>query len=318
MKIMSKLGNETLLRHEKTAFVCSRKTPDGLEYLVGKWMLGLSPERDCVMCGNQSPMERAVFTTLLQRGIPTILCLAEAMPGRWSDDVRTALGEGRLLVVTHCDASVHNVTARSAFDRNVLMLSLAQKIVVGCCTKGGKLERALAGFDNVEYLDNGQPWLDMPARVGKEPVREEPKQSRLGQWSRALRLKHGTIYLDFNDSGAEIYFKITHSVKAEGGGYDRERLFFDRRELAEFLAAIHLLNGKFSSGEPVPQGLMVASLSGDVTFDVSAGSGVRFFTITQRKEYGSGKQRVQTVRLLVTELPVLVKGVEEALTECKE
>ena len=91
MKILSKLGNEALMQREKTAFVCSRKTPDGLEYLVGKWMLGLSPERDCVMCGNQSPMERAVFTTLLQRNIPTILCLAEAMPSRWSDDVRTAL-----------------------------------------------------------------------------------------------------------------------------------------------------------------------------------------------------------------------------------
>ena len=313
MKILSKLGNETLLRHEKTAFVCSRKTPDGLEYLVGKWILGLSPEHDCVMCGNQSPMERAVFTTLLQRGIPTILCLAEAMPSRWGDDVRAALGEGRLLIVTHCDAGVHNVTARSAFDRNVLMMSMAQKIVVGCCTKGGKLERALAGFDNVEYLDNGQPWLDMAEKAKNEPAREEPKPSRLSQWSRALKLKRGTIYLDFNDSGAETYFKITHSVKAVGGGYDRERLFFDRRELAELLAAMRLMDGKLRSGEPVPPGLMVQSLSGDVAFGVSMEGGAALLEMTQRKEYGGGKLRVQTVRLLAAELPVLVKGVEEAL-----
>ena len=313
MKIQSKLGNETLLRHEKTAFLCSRKTPDGLEYLVGKWILGLSPEHDCVMCGNQSPMERAVFTTLLQRGIPTILCLAETMPSRWGDDVRTALGEGRLLIVTHCDASVHNVTARSAFDRNVLMMSLAQKIVVGCCTKGGKLERALAGFDNVEYLDNGQPWLDMAEKAKSEPAREEPKPSRLSQWSRALKLKRGTVYLDFNDSGAETYFKITHSVKAAGGGYDREKLFFDRKELAELLAAMRLLDGKLRSGEPVPQGLVVQSLSGDVAFGVSMEGGSALLTMTQRKEYGGGKLRVQTVRLLAGELPMLVKGVEEAL-----
>ena len=89
------------MQREKTAFVCSRKTPDGLEYLVGKWLLGLSPERDCVMCGNQSPMERAVFTTLLQRGIPTILCLAEAMPTLFGDDVRTALSEGSLLIACY-------------------------------------------------------------------------------------------------------------------------------------------------------------------------------------------------------------------------
>lgn len=313
MKILSKLGNEALLQREKTAFVCSRKTPDGLEYLVGKWMLGLSAERDCVMCGNQSPMERAVFTTLLQRGIPAILCLAEAMPDRWGDDVRTALSESRLLIVTHCDASVHSVTARSAFDRNVLMLSLAQETVVGYCTKGGKLERALAGFDNVEYLENGQPWLNMQEKAGAEPAREEPKQGNPGQWSRALGLKRGTVYLDFIDSGAETYLKVTHSVQAAGGGYEREKLFFDRKELAEFLAAIRLLDGRLPSGEAVPPGLMVRSLSGDVTFGVSTEDGAPLLAITQRKEYSGGKLRVQTVRLLAAELPMLVKGVEEAL-----
>ena len=318
MKILSRLGNETLMQREKTAFLCSRKTPDGLEYLVGKWILGQSPERDCVMCGNQSPMEQAVFTTLLQRGIPTILCLAEAMPARWGDDVRTALGEGRLLVITHCDESVHVVTARSAFDRNVLMMSLAQKIVVGSCTKGGKLERALAGFDNVEHLDNGQPWLNMPERIKSGPVRKEPEPGRMGRWSRALRLKTGTIYLDFNDSGAETYFKITHSVGVGGGGYGREKLFFDRKELAGFLAAIRFLAGKRSLGEPDTQGLVVASLSGDITFGIDAGGGAPLLTVTQRKEYGGGKLRVQAVRLLAAELPVLVKGVEEALEEWKE
>ena len=301
------------MQREKTAFVCSRKTPDGLEYLVGKWLLGLSPERDCVMCGNQSPMERAVFTTLLQRKIPTILCLAEAMPTLFGDDLRTALSEGSLLVITHCDASVHNVTARSAFDRNVLMLSLAQKTVVGYCTKGGKLERALAGFDNVEYLENGQPWLKMPGEAKDEPARDEPKQSRLSQWSRALRLKRGTVYLDFIESGAEAYLKITHSVQAAGGGYEREKLFFDRKELAELLAAIRLLDGKLRSEEPMPQELTVASLSGDITFDASPCDGGLLLAVTQTKEYGAGQLRVQTVRLLSAELPQLIEGVEEAL-----
>lgn len=301
------------MQREKTAFVCSRKTPDGLEYLVGKWLLGLSPERDCVMCGNQSPMERAVFTTLLQRGIPTILCLAEAMPTLFGDDVRTALSEGSLLIVTHCDASVHNVTARSAFDRNVLMLSLAQKTVVGCCTKGGKLERALAGFDNVEYLDNGQPWLKMQAESTAEPVKTEPERGKSTRWSRALRLKRGTIYMDFIDSGAETYLKITHSVQSAGGGYDREKLFFSRNELAGFISALRFLDDKLRSGEPVPQGLTVASLSGDVTFDASPCDGGLLLAVTQTKEYGAGQLRVQTVRLLSAELPQFIEGAEEAL-----
>ena len=318
MKILSKLGNEALMQREKTAFVCSRKTPDGLEYLVGKWLLGLSPEHDCVMCGNQSPMERAVFTTLLQRRIPSVLMLAEAMPAVFGDDVNEALREGRLLIATHCDAGVHGVTIRSAFDRNVLMMSLAQKIVVGYCTKGGKLERALAGFDNVEHLENGQPWLKMPGEVKSEPAREEPKRSRLSQWSRRLRLGDGTIYLDFNDSGAETYFKITHGTAADGGGCVRQKLFFDRKELAAFRDAAVFVDGKLAKGEDVPAELSVASLSGDVMFGLVERGDGRVLNITQTKNLRGGGQRINTVTLAAGGLPALIKGVDEALLEWKE
>lgn len=317
MKILSKLGNEALMQREKTAFVCSRKTPDKLEYLVGKWMLGLSAERDCVMCGNQSPMERAVFTVLLQRKIPAVLVLAEAMHDRWGGDVRDALAEGRLLIVTHCDAGVHSVTARSAFDRNVLMLSIAQKIVVGYCTKGGKLERALAGFDNVEYLENGQPWLGMSDvdRPRHEECRPEP--SRLGSWSRRLGLKWGTIYLDFSDGGAETYFKITHSTLAGKDGYSRQNLFFDRPELYSFLGALGFVAEKTGAEEALPPELVVKSLSGDVTFALPQQGGEPLLAITQDKAFADGTHRVKTVRLRVTELPGLISGVEEALKEWK-
>lgn len=317
MKIVSKLGNETLLRHDKTAFVCSRKTPDGLEFLVGKWLLGLSPERDCVMCGNQSPMERAVFTTLLQRRIPTVLALAEAMPSRWNDDVRCALGEGRLLVVTHCDASVHNVTARSAFDRNVLMFSMAEKIVVGCCTKGGRLERALAGFDNVEFLDKGQPWLGTQETATAGPPAAEPARTVLGSWSRQLKSAGGTVFLDFNDTGAETYFKITQSVRAAGGVEERPRLYFDRKELTSFAGAVGFVVEKTAAGKPVPSGLTVASLSGDITFGVSPDGEAPLLAITQSKALPGGGRRVNSVRLSLSELPELVRGIEAALAVWK-
>lgn len=317
MEIRSKTGNEALIRREKTAFLCSRNTPDGIEYLVGKWLLGLSPERDCIMCGNQSPMERAVFSVLLQRKIPAILVLAEAMRSRWDDDISAALRENRLLIITHCDASVHNVTARSAFDRNVLMLSLAQNTVVGYCTKGGKLERALAGFDNVEYLENGQPWLGMAGKAVEDTVPDKPRQTRLGSWQRRLDVGHGTIFLDFNDYSAETFFKITHSVGDAGGGFVRQKLFFDRKELAAFLSALRLLDDARGKGKDVLTGLKVDSLSGEITFDVIRRQDSSLLNMTQTKEYGDGKLRVNTVSLDYAGLPALMKGVEEALAEWK-
>lgn len=305
------------MQRVKTAFLCSRNTPDGIEFLVGKWLLGLSAERDCVMCGNQSPMERAVFSVLLERKIPAILVLAEAMRSRWEDDISAALRENRLLIITHCDASVHSVTARSAFDRNVLMLSLAQNTVVGYCKKGGKLERALAGFDNVEYLENGQPWLGMTGKAAEDTVADKPRQTRLGAWQKRLDVGHGTIFLDFNDSSAETFFKITHSTGDAGGGFVRQKLFFDRKELAAFLSALRLLDDGRSKGEAVWTSLKVDSLSGEITFDVIRRLDSSLLRVTQTKENVGGKLRVNTVSLDYGELPVLMKGVEEALAEWK-
>ena len=321
MKILSRRGNEALMQRTKTAFICSRKTPDGLEYLVGKWLLGLKPEADCVMCGNQSPMERAVFTTLLQRKIPVILALAEAMPSRFDADIENALLEERLLVITHCEPSVHNVTARSAFDRNILMLSLAQKIVVGYCSKGGNLERALAGFDNVEDLENGQPWLKTQGETTPETlatVTPEPKQKAgMAGWSRSLRLNNGTVFLDFVGNGAENYLKITYSKSMGDGKYSRETLYFDRKELAEFSRILAIVSDKTANGEPLSPELTVQSLSGDVTFSVEQGDGRDFVNATQVKNYCDGSSRRQTISMLIAEVPLLMDGVNEALASWK-
>lgn len=152
MEIRSKLGNENIMRLRKTAFFCSRKEPAGVQTAVDRWIGCLQSDKVCVMCGDQSPMEKHVFSSLLERKIPAILVLAEAMHEQWSEPVSEALGSGLLLIITHCGPEVHTVCAKSAFDRNALMMALADEIVVGYCSKGGNLERGLAGYSNVKYL----------------------------------------------------------------------------------------------------------------------------------------------------------------------
>lgn len=322
MKILDKKGNEALLKRTKTAFICSRNTPEKLEYLVGKWILGLKPETDCIMCGNQSPMERAVFTTLLQRKIPVILALAEAMPARFGTDVEEALREERLLVVTHCDVSVHFVTARSAFDRNILMLSMAQKIVVGYCTKGGNLERALAGFDNVEYMENGQPWLgthdDGQSKPSDVAGNKAMPRADKAVWSRCIRLGKGSIFLDFMTNGADKLFKITHSTGTGDGKYARQTLFFDHKELLSFSRSLADVALKAGKGEPLTPEMKVHSLSGEVSFGTVNDSGRTYLYIMQVKTLVDGTCRRNTVSLLVDESEQLVNGVNEALTAWKE
>ena len=160
-------------------------------------------------------------------------------------------------------------------------------------------------------VSRGWIWQKRPRA---RPAREEPKPSRLSQWSRGVEAEawHCLPGLQRQWGGDLLQDKLTAS-RRPAADMTGKKLFFDRKELAELLAAMRLLDGKLRSGEPVPQGLVVQSLSGDVAFGVSMEGGAALLAMTQRKEYGGGKLRVQTVRLLAGELPMLVKGVEEAL-----
>lgn len=152
MEIIRQTGNTKLLSLHKTAFLCSRRMPEGTYPLIRSWVQTLSAERDCIICGNHSPMEQVVCSWLLQRKIPIVLVLAETFPPQWTPEQEEAFREQRLLVATRCDESVHRVSRQSAFDRNELMLSMADEIVVGYCSEGGNIEKQVYGLSNIHYL----------------------------------------------------------------------------------------------------------------------------------------------------------------------
>lgn len=105
------------------------------------------------------------------------MVLAEAMHEQWGEPVSAALGSGQLLIITHCGPEVHTVCARSAFDRNALMMALADEIIVGYCSKGGNLERGLAGYSNVRYLVGNQA----NRAKTKEPLPQQGGRSYAGR-----------------------------------------------------------------------------------------------------------------------------------------
>ena len=61
----------------------------------------------------------------------------------------------------------------------------------------------------------------------------------------------------------------------------------------------------------------MASLSGDITFDEEQSGVVRQLVMTQAKTLVNGTHRVSTVTLAFDELPMLARGVDEALEEWK-
>lgn len=337
MEIRSKLGNENIMQLRKMAFFCSRKEPSGLQAAVDRWIATLQPDKVCVMCGDQSPMEKHVFSSLLERKIPAILVLAEAMHEQWSEPVSEALGSGRLLIITHCGPEVHTVCARSAFDRNALMMALADEIIVGYCSKGGNLERGLAGYNNVRYLVGNQA----NRAKTKEPLPQQGGRSYngrsfsanqnasngfsqggravagqadngVGQWSRRLDFGYSTIFFDFNEAGKDVYIKLTQSTKSADGKYERNKIFMDRSEFRAFYDTIGYVTRAVERDEKLDKNIVVRSASGDISLNMVMSEGMKMCMMTQEKELLTMGHRRQTIGFCVTELSAFFDVVIDA------
>ena len=219
-----KIGNAQLLKFNKTAFLCSRKVPESQEKIIYDWVKHLNPMSDCILCGNFSEMEQKVFTLLLEYKIPTILVMPDAVAKRWDKDVEEALNEKRLLIFSIWSNKVIDEVICSSNDRNEVILLLADKIIVGYCREGGKIEKQIEGKDNIEIL----------------PI----KQTSIKKYDRDLfniqmSSHSGEIYFDIKKDAKEDYLKITQSKFQGSDEKRREKIFIGRSELIEFRDAIN-------------------------------------------------------------------------------
>lgn len=288
MNSIYKCGNEALLERRKTAFLCSRRTPEGVEKVVDKWLNSLQPETDCVMCGDQSSMERRVFTGLLQRGIPTILMLAEALPDTWNTETQAAMKAGKLLAITHCDASVHWASARSAHDRNLLMVAWADEVVVGFCTDGGNLSRELANAKKTIMLFKAAEPYSVPqttqSGVAKEPAKTEAKQVD-AQWRQRMWSVNGAITIEQDTAGAEPCFRIWQIRDFDVEGSTNSKIVLNARELQDFYEALGEVIIQVGDKELANvKAMTVRTRSGDVTFEFKMLTSDGVLVITQSTE----------------------------------
>lgn len=210
---LSYLGDASMLLCPMTSFLCSHRVPEGVADAIRQWVNGLDSANTCVVCGNLTGEERLVRRLLVERGIPVVLALANAIPDdistlRLSSQEITAMQSGHMVIVSPVtDADVKDPSGKTSAARNLLMIAIATHIVVGFMTENGNLARQLLGVRNVTVLQS----------EGQNEVRETDVQrvksnaNRMG-WTIYKRLKEGRPFLASDSSEEDISESSTEEL----------------------------------------------------------------------------------------------------------
>ncbi|MBJ6752387.1 DNA-processing protein DprA [Geomonas anaerohicana] len=141
---MHSIGNEALLDLRKVAFLCSRKFPQEAAEKAYRWADAQRVAGTCVISGYHSPIEKEVLCRLLQGNQPIIIALAQGL-NRLDPEWERHLAAGRLLVISRYAQSVSHPCESKCYQRNKMMVDLADTIVIAHVSAGGSLERLCSG-----------------------------------------------------------------------------------------------------------------------------------------------------------------------------
>lgn len=143
MEIVDHIGNLEILKLPKKAFLCSRTIPASIVLKCYDWAIEQRDQGNCVISGFHSQIEKDVFHYLLKGDQPIIIALARGLKPRIEPEIKRALDQGRILIVSPFKKEVKRITVETAETRNQLMIDLADEITVGFMSTGGNLEKLL-------------------------------------------------------------------------------------------------------------------------------------------------------------------------------
>ncbi len=128
---MEYLGNQELLKLKKTVFLASNAIAPEMVLRCYDWAAG--KHEGCVVSGFSSKLERDVLHFLLKANCPIILVLARQMYKVIPEELKEALEQGRLLIISTSTAVRQSKV--TALARNRYICKIADSILfVGVTT----------------------------------------------------------------------------------------------------------------------------------------------------------------------------------------
>jgi hypothetical protein len=157
------LGEKAVLGRPKLALFCSVKCPGKLISDAYDLCQRLREAGITVVGGFHSPMERECMRILLKSPRPVVWCLARGLVKRSPGELKQAVAEGRLLILSPFADKVRRQTADTSAKRNRVVADLAAAAVVVHAAPGSRTE-ALC----LELLKAGKPvyTFNHPANAG--------------------------------------------------------------------------------------------------------------------------------------------------------
>ena len=119
------LGNTKLLKLKKTAFLASSTIPPEMVLRCYDWAAG--KHEGCVVSGFSSKLEQDVLHFLLKAKCPIILVLARQMYKVIPEELKEALEQDRLLIISTTNAARQSKV--TALARNRYICELADEIL---------------------------------------------------------------------------------------------------------------------------------------------------------------------------------------------
>jgi len=148
---MHSLGNLELIKLHKVAFLCSRKCPEAAALKSCWWADQQRDQGACVISGYHSPIEKKVLGRLLKGSQPIIIALAKGLQ-KLDPELSAHIEAGRLLIITRYADSVSHACEAKCFQRNRLMMDLADEIVIAHASAGGNLERLSGEYNGKKII----------------------------------------------------------------------------------------------------------------------------------------------------------------------
>lgn len=141
---LTAIGNLDILGQAKLALFCSNTCPGCVILRALELASKLRDENRTVISGFHTPVEKECLAVLLRGKSPIIICPARSLdryriPPVW----KSALAQGRLLLVSPFPQSIRRATAETARRRNEFVAALATETLVLHATPGGRLATSL-------------------------------------------------------------------------------------------------------------------------------------------------------------------------------